>query len=60
MKKVSTRTYEKTKESVKDEKKLADKIGPVNRKENKMLANNNQDPNNQQHRTLRESSNSSQ
>ena len=60
MKKVSTRTNEKTKESVKDEKKLADKIGPVNRKENKLLASNHQDPNNQQHRTLRENSNSSQ
>jgi hypothetical protein len=44
MKKVSTRTNEKTKESAK-EKKLADKIGPVHRKESKMITSNHQDPN---------------
>ena len=59
MKKLSTRTNEKTKESAK-EKKLADKIGPVNRKENKILTSNHQDPNSQQQLMSREHSNRNQ
>ena len=58
MKKLSTRTNEKIKEAPK-EKKLADKIGPVNRKENKMLTSIHQDPQKQQHLISRESSNPS-
>ena len=55
MKKLSSRTNEKTKESTKDEKKLADKIGPVNRKENKIV---HTDPNTQKQLVSGENGNS--
>ena len=59
MKKLSTRTNEKIKEAPK-EKKLADKIGPVNRKENKMHTLIHQDSHKPQHLIARENSNQSQ